>query len=172
MIYSFQVLQLICGTHFELPHACYMPRPYHPHWFNHGNNILWRVQIMKLVVNNFLQLPLRSKPRPLYLALYVCMLCMYVCCVCRWTMSLNCGHWQAYCSSRRWYVCLESRGGMILTGETEELVGKPVPVPLCPPQTPHGLTRKRTRASATRSQLLTAWATSWPFSECKYYTSS
>jgi hypothetical protein len=126
MIYSFQVLQLICGTHFELPRACYMPRPY-PHWFNHGNNILWRVQIMKLVVNNFLQLPLRSKPRPLYLALYVC---MFVCCVCRWglTMSLNCGHWQAYCSSHRWYVCLESRGGMILTEESRRTRRKTCPI--------------------------------------------
>jgi hypothetical protein len=32
---------------------------------------------------------------------------------------------------------MESHGGMILTGETEELGEKPVPVPLCPPQIPH-----------------------------------
>jgi hypothetical protein len=31
---------------------------------------------------------------------------------------------------------------------TEVLGGKPVPVPLYPPQIPHGLTRDRTRASA------------------------
>jgi hypothetical protein len=37
---------------------------------------------------------------------------------------------------------------MVLTGETEELGEEPVPVPLCPPQIPHGLTRARTRASA------------------------
>jgi hypothetical protein len=28
---------------------------------------------------------------------------------------------------------MESHGGMILTGKTEELGEKPVPVPLCPP---------------------------------------
>jgi hypothetical protein len=47
-------------------------------------------------------------------------------------------------------MSLESDGGIILTGETEELGEKPVPVPLCPPQIPHGLTRARTRASAVR----------------------
>jgi hypothetical protein len=35
---------------------------------------------------------------------------------------------------------------------------KTCPVPLCPPQNPHGLTRARTRASAVRGQRLTAWA--------------
>jgi hypothetical protein len=37
--------------------------------------------------------------------------------------------------------------------------GKPVPVPLCPPQIPHGLTRDRTRASAVEGRRLAAWAT-------------
>jgi hypothetical protein len=35
---------------------------------------------------------------------------------------------------------------------------KPVPVPLCPQQTPHAV-RRRTRATAVGSQRLTAWAT-------------
>jgi hypothetical protein len=43
-------------------------------------------------------------------------------------------------------------------GETEELGEKSVPVPLCPPQTPHGLTRARTLASAVRDRRLTTWA--------------
>jgi hypothetical protein len=43
-------------------------------------------------------------------------------------------------------------------GETEELGEKPVPVPLCPPQIPHWLTRDRTRASAVGGRRLTAWA--------------
>jgi hypothetical protein len=34
-------------------------------------------------------------------------------------------------------------------GKTEVFGGKPVPVPLCPPQIPHGLTRDLTRTSAT-----------------------
>jgi hypothetical protein len=42
--------------------------------------------------------------------------------------------------------------------KTEELGEKPVPVPLCPPQTPHGLTRARTRVSAVRGRRLTTWA--------------
>jgi hypothetical protein len=43
-------------------------------------------------------------------------------------------------------------------GETEVLGKKPVPVPLCPPQIPHGLTRDRTRASVMGCRRLTAWA--------------
>jgi hypothetical protein len=37
---------------------------------------------------------------------------------------------------------------------------KPAPVPLCPAQTPHAA-RTRTRAAATGSQRLTAWAMSY-----------
>jgi hypothetical protein len=43
-------------------------------------------------------------------------------------------------------------------GKTEVLGEKPVPGPLCPTQTPHGLTRHRTRASAVGGRWLTAWA--------------
>jgi hypothetical protein len=39
---------------------------------------------------------------------------------------------------------------------------KPIPVPLCPPQTPHAA-RTRTRAAAVGSQRLTASATARPF---------
>ena len=38
----------------------------------------------------------------------------------------------------------------------------PVPVPLCPPQISHALTRDRTRASAVRGWWLTAWAMAGP----------
>ena len=47
-------------------------------------------------------------------------------------------------------------GGMTLTGKTEVLGEKLVPVPLCPPQIPHGLTWNRTRASAVRGLRQTA----------------
>jgi hypothetical protein len=47
-------------------------------------------------------------------------------------------------------------------GKTEELWEKPVPVSLCPPQIPHGLTRVWTRASAVRGQWLTTWAMAQP----------
>jgi hypothetical protein len=44
-----------------------------------------------------------------------------LCCSCsyRWceTLSLNCGHQRAYCSSSRWYMSTESHGGIVLTGE-------------------------------------------------------
>jgi hypothetical protein len=46
--------------------------------------------------------------------------------------------------------------------KTEVLGEKPVPVLLCPPQIPHGLTRDRTRASAVRGRLLTAWDMALP----------
>jgi hypothetical protein len=42
-------------------------------------------------------------------------------------------------------------------GKTEELGEKPVPVQLCRPQIPHGLTRSWTQASAVTSQRLTVW---------------
>jgi hypothetical protein len=44
---------------------------------------------------------------------------------------------------------MESHSGMILTGKTEELK-EPIPVPLYPPQIPHGLLRARNLASASR----------------------
>jgi hypothetical protein len=47
-------------------------------------------------------------------------------------------------------------------GKSEELGEKPVPVPLCPPQIPHGLTRDRTRASAVGGRRLNAWAMARP----------
>jgi hypothetical protein len=46
--------------------------------------------------------------------------------------------------------------------KTEVLAEKTVPVPLCPPQIPHRLTRNRTRASAVRGRRLTAWAMARP----------
>jgi hypothetical protein len=58
---------------------------------------------------------------------------------------------------------VESDGGMIYwQGKTEELGNKPVPVPLCPLQIPHGLNRARTRASAVKGRRLTAWAMARP----------
>jgi hypothetical protein len=33
-----------------LSHACYMPLPSHPPWFNHPNNIWWSVQVMELLI--------------------------------------------------------------------------------------------------------------------------
>jgi hypothetical protein len=71
-------------------------------------------------------------------------------------MSLNCGQQWAYCSSPRWYMSMKRHGRMILTGETEELGEKTVPVSLRPPQIPHVLTWERTRTSALRGRQLTA----------------
>jgi hypothetical protein len=42
--------------------------------------------------------------------------------------------------------------------KTEVVGEKPVSVPLCPPQIPHGLNRDRNRASAVGGRRLTAWA--------------
>jgi hypothetical protein len=39
---------------------------------------------------------------------------------------------------------------------------KPAPVPLCPPQFPHDLTRSQTRAAALGSRQLTSWAMARP----------
>jgi hypothetical protein len=48
-------------------------------------------------------------------------------------------------------------------GKTEVLGEKPIPVPLCPPQIPRGLTRDRTRASAVVGRRLTAWTMVGPY---------
>jgi hypothetical protein len=40
------------------------------------------------------------------------------------TMSLNCGHQRAYCSTPRSYMSMESHGGMILTGKTRRTLRK------------------------------------------------
>jgi hypothetical protein len=67
-------------------------------------------------------------------------------------------------------MSLESDGGMMYgQRETEELVEKPVPVPHCPPQFPHGLTRGQTRASAVRGRRLTTWAMAQPFTLPHYH---
>jgi hypothetical protein len=33
----------------SLPHACYLSRSPHP-WFNHPNNIRWRIQAVKFII--------------------------------------------------------------------------------------------------------------------------
>jgi hypothetical protein len=48
------------------PHACYMPHASHPPWFDHPTDILWRAEIMELLIMLFSAascyfLPLRSK---------------------------------------------------------------------------------------------------------------
>jgi hypothetical protein len=67
-----------------------------------------------------------------------------------------------YYAFPRWYEFGKRWWNDILTGKTEELGEKPVPVPLCPPQIPHELTRARTRSSAVRGRRLTAWAIARP----------
>jgi hypothetical protein len=60
-------------------------------------------------------------------------------------------------------MSLVSDGGMIYWQEkTEEPGEKRVPVPLYPPQIPHGLTRARIRASAVRGRRLTTWGMARP----------
>jgi hypothetical protein len=55
-------------------------------------------------------------------------------------------------------------------GKTEVIGEKPVPLPLCPPQIPHGLTRDQTRTSAVGGLRLTAWAMARP--QFQLFTSS
>jgi hypothetical protein len=56
----------------HLSHAIYMPRQSPPPWFDHPNNIWWRVQIMKLLIMQFSSaschsIPLRFKYSPKHL---------------------------------------------------------------------------------------------------------
>jgi hypothetical protein len=54
--------------------------------------------------------------------------------------------------------------GMRIGKKNRSTRRKPAPVPLCPPQMPHDLTR----AAAVGSRRLTAWAMSWPETLCRY----
>jgi hypothetical protein len=58
---SRQVFQqhFVCISH--IPHACYMPRPSHPHWFDHPRNI-WSKNTHYEVFHdyNFLHTPISS----------------------------------------------------------------------------------------------------------------
>jgi hypothetical protein len=86
------------------------------------------------------------------------LLSVIFCCIhCRWgeTVSLNCIHKWAYYSSPRWYMSMGSHDGMILRVESRWIRKNPVPVPLCSPQIPHGLTWARTRSSTLRGRRLT-----------------
>jgi hypothetical protein len=51
-----------------LPHSCYISRPLHPPWFNHPNNIRWKIQTMKFIIRQFplwsVFLPFRPKYPP------------------------------------------------------------------------------------------------------------
>jgi hypothetical protein len=73
---------------------------------------------------------------------------------------------KAYCATLRWrwrerwsyFFIFPSNGAKVKwnwQGKTEVLGEKPVLVPLCPPQIPHGMTRDRTRASAVGGWWLT-----------------
>ena len=46
-------------TSISSPNTCYMPRPFRFYWFDHSNNVWWRVQIMKLL-HHLLQSTLTS----------------------------------------------------------------------------------------------------------------
>jgi hypothetical protein len=53
------------STPLPSPHACYTSRPPHPPWFNHPNNIRWRIQAVNFIMMQFsplsVFLPFRSK---------------------------------------------------------------------------------------------------------------
>jgi hypothetical protein len=66
---SFRLFNQKFCTHFSSPHAYYMPCPSNPSWYDHPNNIWWRVQIMQLFIvlffpSSFYFLSLRSKYSP------------------------------------------------------------------------------------------------------------
>jgi hypothetical protein len=46
-----QYLQVF--VYFSSPHACHMPRPSHPRWFDHPRNVWWGLHIRELLVVRF-----------------------------------------------------------------------------------------------------------------------
>jgi hypothetical protein len=69
-------------------------------------------------------------------------------------ISMNYGHKRAYWSYPRWYMSMEPWWND-MRGKCEEVGDEPVPVPVCSPQIPQGLTRARTQASAVRGRRVT-----------------
>jgi hypothetical protein len=102
----------------------------------------------------------RHKIRPALL-FSVCTWWEKICCFCSRLlseyMSLNCGHQRAYCSSPRWYMCMESHGGMILAGGNRRSRRKTCPSAIMPVSIPRGLIRERTWASVGKSLLSCQW---------------
>jgi hypothetical protein len=91
----------------------------------------------------------------------------YSCAVSLWrgeTVSLwNCGRYRTHWPSLKWYM--SKYGTSVewhLQRSTKGLGGKSVPVPLCPPQIPHGLPLQRAGASGVRSRRLTPSAMARP----------
>ena len=57
-----------CVCTCPLPHTCHMPNSSHSSWFDHPNNIQWRVQFMKLLIKQPPPVPFSLVPlRPKYL---------------------------------------------------------------------------------------------------------
>jgi len=52
LYFRFSKWNLACISHIS--HSCYVPHPSHPPSFNHPYSILWRIQIMKLLIQFFL----------------------------------------------------------------------------------------------------------------------
>jgi hypothetical protein len=54
--------------HLFPPQECHVSRPSHPPWFNHPNNIMWRIQVMNFIIMQLsprsVFLPFRSKYLP------------------------------------------------------------------------------------------------------------
>jgi hypothetical protein len=48
-------------------HACHMSHPPHPPWFNHPNNIRWRIQAVKVIIMQFSPLSVFLRFRSKYL---------------------------------------------------------------------------------------------------------
>jgi hypothetical protein len=85
---------------------------------------------------------------------------------------------EAYCATLWWrWLALSafpSIGALVewnWQGKTEVFGEKPVPVPLCLTQIPHGLSRDRTQASSVTGRKLTAWAMARPIKSYLQYNS-
>jgi hypothetical protein len=126
--------------------------------------ILWLNKVLWLILVLFIE-----SEKPLIILLNIVKKRLYTCfswiawcninaldlycsrCLCWWceTMSTNCGHQQVWCSAMvEWYW----------QGKTKEIGEELVPMSLCLPHIPHGLTHGQTQAFVVRGLWLTALA--------------
>jgi hypothetical protein len=120
----------------NISRACYMPHPYSSPRFCYPNTVYWISQ-MKLLNMQF------SSGASYCLSPFSFTWWRAPQQILRTHHSLK-----AFSASLWW------RWKMInfYKGENRQLGEKPVPMPLCPPQIPHGLTRDSTRASVVRGR--------------------
>jgi hypothetical protein len=143
LLFRFSKLNVVCTSHCS--NACYIPCTSHPPWFDHP--------LTSFITREVLD---TQWIRKLGISFIVVMGWDYVSVELRLLIS-------PMSIPQIIHEWIWSSTGIILTGKIKEPREKPVLVPLCPPQTPHGQPALVANPSLRReAQWLTTWVTALP----------